>query len=284
MIRKLHQDRTINEQWALLVSKSTTPLDLHHLGRFTKLLPPPDRYWSDPFLVKHANRHYIFIEERLYQQGRGRIACMQVTEQGHYSPPITVLERPYSLSYPFIFRYLDQYYLIPESAESGQVELYRCTRFPDQWVLEHVVMQDVSAFDTTMFEHQGRWWLMQSRITHPHSNPSASLYLFYAASPLSREWIAHPHNPIVTEADRARPAGRLFHWEGKLYRPSQNCAGTEGRGINLNEITTLNPQHYQEHAVVRCIPEGRHQLGGIRTLAFNNDITVLDGLHLHART
>lgn len=279
-----HQTRTLSEQWSLLIGETTNPFDLNHLGRFTKLLPPPERAWSDPCLVEHQGRHYVFMHEWHEPTQQGRIVCMQLTEQGGYSLPIVVLERPYSVSYPFIFNYQGEYYLIPETLENQQVELYRCTEFPQKWVLDRVLMTNVHAVDTTLFEYMGRWWMMQGRSATRQGTPNSSLYLYYADSPLSKYWIPHPHNPIVTEVDRARPAGRPFRWRGRWYRPSQNCAGANGRGLNINEITALDTSHYQEHCVVRCVPQGRHQLGGIQTISFNPKLTVLDGLHLNAKS
>lgn len=174
--------------------------------------------------------------------------------------------------------------MIPETLESQQVELYRCTDFPYAWKLERVLMSQVYAVDTTVFEHLGRWWMMQGRSTNRYGTPDGSLYLFYADSPLTKYWIPHPLNPVITEADRARPAGRVFRWKGKSYRPSQNCAGSSGRGLNINEITELDTKRYQEHCVVRCVPQGRHQLGGIQTLSFTPTLTVMDGLHLNAKS
>lgn len=40
------------------------------------------------------------------------------------------MERPYHLSYPFLFEYGEQLYMLPESAENRSLDVYRYTHFP----------------------------------------------------------------------------------------------------------------------------------------------------------
>jgi hypothetical protein len=42
-----------------------------------------------------------------------------------------VLERPYHLSYPYVFFVGDDAFMLPETAANGAIELYRAVSFPD---------------------------------------------------------------------------------------------------------------------------------------------------------
>ena len=97
------------------------------------------------------------------------------------SGPTTVLERDYHLSYPFVFEWNENYYMVPESAANKTVELYRSTSFPFEWELEKVLMTDIRAKDATLAEVDGMWWMFVS--IAEHSIPD-ELYLFFAESPL----------------------------------------------------------------------------------------------------
>lgn len=173
--------------------------------------------------------------------------------------------------------------MIPETADNQTIELYRCEEFPHRWVFEKNLMNQVEAYDSTLLEYDGRWWLFTNMRKHVSCSSHESLYLFYADSPLSDAWIAHPHNPIETRSSHARPGGRIFLEEGKLYRPSQNCAGSYGRGLNLNQILQLDEQIYRESTISQCLPEGQSDLNGMHTLDSCPGLVVSDALLVHKR-
>ncbi|MEZ5479218.1 MAG: hypothetical protein R3E95_17555 [Thiolinea sp.] len=248
------------------------------LDRLQVLEPPSDRFWADPCLIREGERYFIFIEEWLYRERKGRIACLEWLGGERFSAPVTVLERDYHLSYPHVFRYQDNYYLIPESAENHSIELYRCERFPDRWVFVKYLMRGVQAYDATLHYHQQRWWMFVNMRPHPGASPNDLLYLFSAESPLSSHWQAHPCNPVVTEVARARPAGRILQLNGKLYRPSQNCAGSYGRGLNLNRIVEWNERCYEEQTLCHHLPEHVAGLDGMHTFSMVGDRIVSDGI------
>ena len=271
------------EQWVLLIGQQNDATYKNALKSFRKLMPPRDRFWADPFVVEYQGEHYVFFEEFIYRRGIGHLACMQLRSDGSYSTPVSILQRPYHLSYPFVFAYQGQYYLIPETAENNTIELYRCVNFPHQWVFEKCLMTNVQAYDATLMEKEGRWWMFVSMRHHQHCSPSEALYLFHADSPLSTNWQAHPQNPVIARASQARPAGRIFEVNGHWYRPSQNCAGVYGRGLNINLIERLDKHHYQEATVSHVSPEGAYDLNGMHTLGIGSAMTVADAVHVHRR-
>ncbi|EIJ33188.1 glucosamine inositolphosphorylceramide transferase family protein [Thiothrix nivea] len=282
-IKKFYQTLFRNEQWILLTRNAGGAGSLCTLDRFRKLIPPPDRFWADPFVVEHEKGTYVFFEELLYSRGKGHLACIRLNEDGTHSNPAKILSKPYHLSYPFIFHYQGNYYLIPETGDNRTIELYRCTAFPHRWVFEKNLMENVEAYDATLLEQDGRWWMFVSMRHHPSCSPNEALYLFHADSPLSSEWQPHPQNPVVARASQARPAGRIFSEGGQLYRPSQNCAGAYGRGLNINLIQRLDAYVYQEETVSRCMPDGEHDMHGVHTLGIGSNIAVSDAVHVRRR-
>lgn len=282
-IRKVYTTLFRNEQWILLTKTTDNATDIGALEHFRKWVPPRDRFWADPFVVEHAGEQYVFFEELVYARGIGHLAYMKLKPDGSYSKPVTILEKPYHLSYPFVFKHLGQYYMIPETAGNHTVEVYRCEEFPHRWVFEKNLMEGVEAYDATLLDHEGRWWMFVSMRQHQRCSPSEALYLFYADDPLSTQWQPHPQNPVVASAAHARPAGRIFVEAGKLYRPSQNCAGVYGRGLNVNLIKQLNVQTYSEKIISSCLPEGEHDMNGMHTLGVGTGMAVADAVHVHRR-
>ncbi len=165
---------------------------------------------------------------------------MEMDVHGVWQEPVQILEKPYHLSYPFVFEWDGVTYMIPESVENRTIDLYECVDFPLQWKFKKTLMDGVLAVDSTLLRHQGKWWLFTGIARRPKDLPLVELHLFYAHDLLAGEWHSHPQNPIVPQTDCARPAGSLFSQDGRLIRPAQDCSKMYGYGVNFFEIVTLS--------------------------------------------
>lgn len=268
------------EQWALAYRFRTGPGDMNNtLYRFKNLSPQKDRFWADPCAIKAGDRYYIFLEEYLNKTAKGHISVVELDRKGVVSGPTTVLERDYHLSYPFVFEWNNDYYMVPESAGNKTIELYRCTSFPFEWKLEKVLMTDIRAKDATLAEVDGTWWMFVS--IAEHSIPD-ELYLFSAESPLG-PWTPHPRNPVKSDVRGSRPAGGLFNWNGELYRPAQDSSGRYGYAISINKVTKLDGEGFREEHVSSILPNWNKKLLATHTISIAGDLTVVDCLVRRAR-
>lgn len=263
------------EQWQLRFCLGDKISRSFH--QFKKLTPPKDRFWADPFVVHKEDVHYIFIEELEYKNNKGYISVILMDKNGNLSEPKKVLEKPYHLSYPFIFDWKNEFYMIPETSENRSIEIYKCTDFPYHWEFHKKIFENIDAVDTTLFFYNGNWWLF----TNIRENQGAAsfddeLFLFYSDDPLSENWNPHPLNPIVSDVRKARPAGRIFEHEGNIYRPSQNCGGRYGRGLNLNKILKLSQTEYEEVKGDAYGPYWDKDLLGVHTISYDSGLTFID--------
>ncbi|MEQ1516354.1 MAG: hypothetical protein ABL931_07700, partial [Usitatibacteraceae bacterium] len=190
--------------------------------------------------------------------------------------PVTVLDRPYHLSYPFIFEFENNTYMIPETLANRSIELYKCTEFPHKWEFQKFLMQNCLAVDSTLFNWHGKWWLFANQVETVGASTWDELFLYYSASPTSDDWIPHPGNPIVSDARSARPAGRLFMHNQRIYRPSQNCSGHYGYGFNICEITKLTETEYEEIVVTKVTPNWDKDVISTHTFNYEDGLTVVD--------
>lgn len=228
------------------------PLATDPLDGFEALPCPADRFHADPVLVRDGDAHHLFFEDADRASGVGKIAWRPIGADGRAGESTIVLETDHHLSYPFVFRWRDAYYMIPETSEKRTVELYRASEFPLRWELEKVIFRDVAAVDTTLFEHEGRFWLFLA-MSPTGASMNDELFLFHAPTPLG-DWTPHPWNPVVSDVRRARPAGPVFRDAGALWRPGQDCAGDYGAAFWLNRIERLDPHGYRETPVRRVDP------------------------------
>lgn len=252
---------------------------------FRPIVPPSDRFWADPFPVTWGDRHVIFVEQYMYQERKAHIAALELGRDGAWTAPVPVLERPYHLSYPFVFQWRDAYFMCPEARESGAVELYRATSFPYEWTREAILLSNVRAVDPTLIEIDGRWWMFANIGEEGVSDPSCwddELHLFHAPGPLG-PWTPHRRNPVKADLRSSRPAGRLFRLHGQLYRPAQNCTERYGSAITINRIVRMDLDDYAEVAVSEIPP--RWAAGLLRTHTINAvpGLTVIDGQRMQRK-
>jgi hypothetical protein len=251
------------------------------LRRFTRLMPPKDRFWADPFPIARQGKHFVFFEELVFSRGKAHISVMEVGPNGAYSKPVPVLVRDYHLSYPFLLEHEGELYMIPETGANRTVELYRCVSFPDRWELEKVLMHDVRCTDATLHRIGDRWWMF-TNVNLGGSVGADELNLFYADD-LFGKWRAHRGNPVKSDVRGARPAGRLYERAGQLYRPAQIGAPLYGSAVSINKILALTPDTYSEREVERVAPTHPKSVLGIHTLNRAGGLCVMDAFTRRAR-
>jgi hypothetical protein len=244
--------------------------------RFKEILPPSDCFWADPFPVVSEGRQWIFFEEFPFRGPHGHISVLEIDAEGRVGPARPVLRLDYHLSYPFVFNFEGEWYMVPETLSRRSVELFRARRFPDAW--EHVgaMLTDVEAVDPTIEEIDGRWWLFIG-VQLPGTLDPSALQLYHGPSPLG-PWTPHRYNPVRVDARGARPAGRLFRKNGILYRPGQDCAPRYGSATIVHRIDEITPTSYRETAVSRILPTWRPGLLGTHTINAAGGLTVIDAL------
>jgi hypothetical protein len=243
-------------------------------GGFTEIPKPDGSEYADPIVIHNAGRNYLFFEEVPAGVSKGRISCLEILGGAQFGPPFVVLETQHHLSYPFVFAHQGETYMIPESADTLTVPLYRAQQFPVHW--EHVanMVEGIPVVDTTPFYLEGVWYFFVST-----KEPGLECLLFYADR-LDGTWQYHPANPISSDARRARPAGSPFYENGRLFRPAQDCSIRYGYAIVLNEILRLSKTEYEERPAGTILPRWRPELLGTHTLNSNDSYEVIDGLRL----
>jgi hypothetical protein len=276
--RKLHELLT-HEQWYpayRFEAQPRPPGDA--FADLERLVPPRDRFWADPFPFVKDGRTYLFLEELPYRRGKGHISVLEIDPEHGAREPVCVLKRDYHLSYPFVFEWQGEVYLLPETSADRKVRLFRCRSFPDQWEEDRVLLDGVNAVDATLAEVDGRWWMFVN-IGAPGAGNWDELHLFHAATPLG-PWTPHRRNPVRSDCRAARPAGRLFRWQDQLYRPAQNCSGTYGRMIALHRVLRLTPDAYVEEHVADLVPDWGERA---HTLNTGTGLHVVDVLQRRRR-
>jgi hypothetical protein len=231
------------------------------------------RYFADPFPFTDNGRNYVFCEEYPYATGKGIISLLEIIN-GRATNPRPIFERPYHLSYPFVFRRGSDVYMIPETSSVGRIELYRADPFPDRWIFERVLVEDVIASDATLVKCEGRDWLFAS-VAAEGASTWDSLGLFFADD-LFGAWAAHPLNPVLIDAGAARPGGAMLVRGDRLRRIAQDCRALYGGGIVLADVERLDPEDYAQTLRAVLGPPPGSGADGAHTLNVAGDYEFID--------
>jgi hypothetical protein len=269
--------RTRVDSWSLAWRKRGDPSKILS-GKFDPhgfqfIRPPADRYYADPCAIAVGGRTFVFFEDFRFGEQKGVVSCLELSESGPGKVE-TVLTLPYHLSYPFLFEWNSDVFMVPETGENRTVELYKAVDFPRRWELSRVLLKGVEAVDATLLYRENRWWMF-ANIKIEGGMALDELHLFYADG-LDQEWTGHPNNPVVSDVRNARPAGRIFEVDGQLIRPAQDCTVTYGRAVSFQKITVLSTDDYREETVNRIDAPIELGFTGVHTYTFTDDFEIID--------
>ncbi|EPS72158.1 hypothetical protein M569_02599, partial [Genlisea aurea] len=250
----------------------------------------PSNFVADPFLYVQGDVLYLFFETKNPTTRQGDIGVAKSVDGGATWRPIGIaLDEEWHLSYPYVFEYDGNIYMMPESSEKGDLRLYRATEFPLKWTLEKVVMRKPMV-DAFIIRREGKFWIFGSDHSRIGSVKNGELEIWHSHS-LSGHWRPHRGNPIRNGARRlgARNGGRPFVYNGSLYRIGQDCGETYGRGIRVFRVEVLTGREFREvevevPSVMAESRKRRNAWNGVRShhldvqrLSSGKWIAVLDG-------
>jgi hypothetical protein len=201
-------------------------------------------YVADPFMLHSGERWYMFFEILAEELEKGVIGMASSTDGMKWDYGQVVLEEPFHLSYPYVFEFEGQHYMVPESHQDLSVRLYKATHFPTTW--EHVgnLLEGEAFVDCSPFHFQGKWWLFAGCGSLPCR--ADTLRLFHAEH-LTGPWEEHRQSPVVSNNPHiARPGGRVLSWGERLFRFTQDCHPHYGLRVRAFEIHELSRECYRE--------------------------------------
>ena len=239
---------TRREQWTIGIYRSDSPFHFNSLqGWINPLFRAEDvtdvnaKFVADPFLIKDGNTWDLFFEVYNNRTDQGDLAFATSKNTWTWNYQKVIIDEPFHLSYPHVFKADDGYYLIPESYQDHSVRLYKADTFPTHWSFVKRLVTGRDYVDNSIIYYNGKWWLFSSVTSND------KLYLHYADK-LTGPWKEHPLSPIVSgNVHKARPSGRMLIYNGKLYRFTMDVKPPVGtHRVMVYEITDITPTSYSE--------------------------------------
>lgn len=231
------------ELWSIGIVRGENPFHLNvpekPILRARDITDTAARMVADPFAVQENGEWFLFFEIDSVSTRQGEIGLATSSDSTNWVYRQIVLNEPFHLSYPYVFKWNDAYYMIPESHQANTIRLYRADPFPTHWThIADLIQGDYQ--DPSIVRYANRWWIFAS------TGRNENMEIFYADE-LTGPWHAHAKNPVIAnDRTRARCGGRIREINGKLIRFAQDCLDRYGHQLLGFEMTALTPDEYAE--------------------------------------
>ena len=241
----------------------------------TKINSPKNYEWADPFIIKNKNKNYIFFENNDLSINRGKISCGEL-KNDKLTNIKDILKFNYHMSYPFIWKFKKNFFLIPETSEKKSIHIWKAKNFPYQWQYFKKVLKNEYCCDTTIIKDNfNNNWLLTNKSNDTTGDPNNELYIYKIIGNF-KKLIPHKLNPVITDCRIARNAGNLLNLN-YIYRPSQvNNSSGYGIGLNINKILKIDLNSYKETIVNKIFPKNVKNSDGLHHINNSSDYIVFD--------
>jgi len=234
-------------------------------------------YLADPFIIRANEKNYCFAEEYNFDTLKGSIVAYELKDKSSIRIG-KIIDESFHMSFPYLFKFQEKIFMIPETSENNDIRIYESLEFPHQWKLNQVLMSDVFAVDSMIFQHKEKWWLFTNINPEGGSEACSELYIFSSNNPLSKNWKPHLLNPVIVDSNSARNGGILYK-NNKVFRVSQKQNfGRYGAEFSINEILKLTENDFIERRIKQVKPNFISNGLATHHCHSNSDITVFDFL------
>ena len=197
-------------------------------------------YWyADPLLFEYKGGLFLFCEAFNQKRQAGEICVFSHNGQEWVNPRI-IISPNYHVSYPCVFEYNGECYMIPESQEAKCIEIYKAVVFPYKWVKVKNLLEDCVVADPTVVKYDDKLFLLGYTGMKPYK---LSIYRLDI-----NNLNLQPIDEIVYDDNCGRPAGRLIPYHNGFIRPSQDCRYIYGDSIIWNNFE-LESGKFKENVI-----------------------------------
>ena len=209
-----------------LRSPSIKPEHIISYVSVDSLLNRKGNYIADPFFIKEKDSFFLFTE--LKGGENADIALFTSANGLDYEYKGVVLNEDFHLSYPQVFKYKNEFYMLPETKQSGNVILYKAENFPYQWNIEDTLIKNVKLKDPSLLLTPDLNLIVT---VDDHMNQ-----LMFTADSLQGQW-REVRNYTPKKGNETRPGGRFFKFKDDWYLPLQDRSLGYGSGISIYKLS-----------------------------------------------
>ena len=225
------------------VVEGADPLPALDGGAYTTLPGRTGWWYADPLIYRRGGKRWLFAEAMDMTSGKGRLEVCQLRDDGTIDEWQVALEEPFHLSFPMVFDWNGDTWMLPETGNDHSLRLYKCKNFPTEWECVQRFATDEELCDAILVDRRAE----ALTILCSETRPDNQLYVRYrrytlrhavqeaAALPLPEEDTLPvvqdgPFELLPDEAFNlqhrdfdltSRNAGPLFVVGGQVVHPTQ---------------------------------------------------------------
>ncbi|MDT0686836.1 glucosamine inositolphosphorylceramide transferase family protein [Autumnicola psychrophila] len=186
-------------------------------------------YIADPFFIEDKDTFYLFVE--LKGENDADIALFTSAEGENYKYKGVVLDEDFHLSFPQVFKHNNEYYMLPETSQTGNVILYKSADFPYNWQKTDTLIKNRKLKDPAIL-------LSKDLNLIVAVDDHMQQYMFTADS-LTGLW-KEAENYTVRLGNETRPGGRFFEFNDNHYLPIQDRRYGYGSAISIFRLSNID--------------------------------------------
>ena len=275
-------------------AEGTEPLPALDGGAYTPL-PGREGWWfADPLLYR-GGRRWLFAEAMDLSTGKGRIEVCELHEDGTIDGWQPALEEDFHLSFPTVFDWNGEIWMLPETGSDHSLRLYRCRAFPTGWELVQRFATDEELCDAILLDRRAE----ALTILCSETKPDNQLYVRYRRYTLrhavQESAALPPQGPFELVPDEAynlqhrdfdllsRNAGPLFVLGEQIIHPTQVSSTVDyglylqflaRRGSSEIPLCAATPQNVTITGIAPA------DLIGVHTYCRDDRLEILDARYL----
>lgn len=229
-----------------------------------EVIQNPEGYWlADSLVFSCYMGVFLFVEAFDKKENIGKIAVLKYNGNSFTDFKI-IMEKPYHLSYPFVFEYNKEFYMIPETSDNDSIEIYKSINFPYEWKKEKKLLCG-KYVDTTLYNLNGRINLFSYNVNDKILiKGNLNMLNLNIENVLSK----------VDNENKFRAGGNVFFSDGNYCRAVQNNKYFYGQSLYI--IDCLNDEILYEIIPTKIKNSINKKYRRLHTYSKSGDFEAID--------
>ncbi|RKM61479.1 hypothetical protein D6855_06185 [Butyrivibrio sp. CB08] len=254
------------------------------IAEFEQISTDKHYWYADPILFTKDGKSFLFMELFDKKAGRGKMAYCLLTEDGP-TPIKVVIDEPFHMSFPTVFEFDNDIYMLPETSSDKSFILYRAVSFPDKWERVKRFETEGLYLDTVITSVGEKSFNILTCEASPSKEYECRFQKFTFTKEADGDFTLTEDKEFNScqEFDLfSRNGGPIFEYQGKRYVAAQQSSFAE-YGLYMNYYVydeskkkiAVNPQ-FQRITTSGIFVNGIRKGYGIHSYCFNDDYEVID--------
>lgn len=257
----------------LSASEQALPLEEYCSQKhsYKEIVVPKGHWAADTFVYSIEDEVYVFFEYTDVKKNKAVIGAKKIDDNSNL---IICHEFDGHTSYPAIFEWDGQVYMVPETCYADAITLLRNIEWPCKWVEERKLIEHGRFPDTTPFVFNKSCYFYVYKEESDRS--FLKLYAF------ANEKLKHYVDVCEYPKGVGRPAGNVLLLEEKAFRPTQHNVKYYGEYIDFYEIdlSSFSEKKAFSYDKENIIVSSKRGIVGIHTFNRHGNVEVIDVLYL----